>query len=350
MANCCTNCFLDGEIKEFIKSEGIKGICSFCNAKNVFCLPPENLNDFFLPILNQYSIVKTEKNSERIRAMCIWDKLDDDWQVFSSDVQDKKSMICKEIISKQLKEGETDFLSCQYALDYELSEEETLESGWEEFSDELTNINRFFPSKQMSFDDFISLIQYIDLKIEPPKNFYRCRNTPNGVKIKPKEMGPPPREKTKNGRANPVGIPYLYVASDINTAIHESRPFINETVTIGKFKLIDAISIVDLRSISPFKFSGHEDIDELIPKIKYLRRLGLDLSKPISPKDADLDYLPTQYLCEFIKKQGWDGVAYNSGISDGYNLAIFSVEKLKCNRTSFYVIDKTTLHYKKMNT
>ncbi|UIP23824.1 hypothetical protein LYZ39_15545 [Achromobacter deleyi] len=33
--------------------------------------------------------------------------------------------------------------------------------------------------------------------------------------------------------------------------------------------------------------------------------------------------MPIQYLCELIKKQGWDGVVYRSSVGTGMNMALF---------------------------
>ena len=41
------------------------------------------------------------------------------------------------------------------------------------------------------------------------------------------------------------------------------------------------------------------------------------------PRSAAIDYIPSQYLCEFIKKIGFHGVIYRSSVSEGINLALF---------------------------
>ncbi|WP_350293202.1 sce7726 family protein [uncultured Croceitalea sp.] len=52
-----------------------------------------------------------------------------------------------------------------------------------------------------------------------------------------------------------------------------------------------------------------------------------------------LDYIPTQYISEFIKSLGFDGVEYQSSLnSEGYNIAIFNPEKLECFKTNVYEI------------
>ncbi|WP_410479029.1 RES family NAD+ phosphorylase [Pedobacter gandavensis] len=69
-----------------------------------------------------------------------------------------------------------------------------------------------------------------------------------------------------------------------------------------------------------------------------------ELSRPVRKQDVHLDYLPTQYLCEFIKSLGFDGVEYKSAMnSNGYNLAIFTDKKLDCVDAIFHRV--TNLQY-----
>ena len=72
--------------------------------------------------------------------------------------------------------------------------------------------------------------------------------------------------------------------------------------------------------------------------IEYMRILGDELSKPIIPKKADLEYLSTQYLCELIKHFNYDGVVYKSSVGSGDNYAIFNDDKLTINDVSVYKI------------
>lgn len=86
---------------------------------------------------------------------------------------------------------------------------------------------------------------------------------------------------------------------------------------------------------SPF-YSNTNKIDYLINE-KHLRNIEKDLSKPISIRDGDLDYLPTQYISDFVKMLGYDGVKYISTFDCySYNLAIFNIEKAICKYTKNY--------------
>lgn len=96
----------------------------------------------------------------------------------------------------------------------------------------------------------------------------------------------------------------------------------------------------------PFEISSRGfAIDEFLKYRPYLLKLGDELSRPVRKQDEHLDYLPTQFLCEYIKsKLGFDAVEYKSSMnSDGYNLAVFNDSKLECVDVKFYRV--TNLEY-----
>lgn len=148
-------------------------------------------------------------------------------------------------------------------------------------------------------------------------------------------MGKPPETIVSNGRANPVGIPYLYATSDINTAIAEVRPSKGETVSVAEFKVKTVLILADLRNpkqtISPFELED-DDLIQLYQDMPFLTHLGEELSKFIVPREAELEYLPSQYLCEFIKHIGFHGVIYRSSLDSDDNYAIFDDSLVKCTK------------------
>lgn len=60
-------------------------------------------------------------------------------------------------------------------------------------------------------------------------------------------MGAPPSRYANHGRANPTGIPYLYLGSMPDTAISEIRPHTGEIATVAEFEIPAVLIIVDLR-------------------------------------------------------------------------------------------------------
>jgi RES domain len=114
-------------------------------------------------------------------------------------------------------------------------------------------------------------------------------------------MGMPPPHLTRGGRANPVGIPYFYAASNSNTAIEETRPPPGNKVSVCKFKTISDLELLDLitprEKISPFEVAYDQGDEDYLLRLRYdvefLCHLGAELSKPITPDVAELEYLPT---------------------------------------------------------
>jgi hypothetical protein len=140
-------------------------------------------------------------------------------------------------------------------------------------------------------------------------------------------MGAPPKRIASHGRANPVGIPCLYLGLTEKTAISEIRPHTGEMACVADFTTPNTLNLVDLRDpkkkASPFLLDDAKDIGRMRRDIPFLERLGDELTRPVLPQAAAIDYTPSQYLCEFIKKCGYNGVIYRSSVGEGMNLALF---------------------------
>ena len=104
--------------------------------------------------------------------------------------------------------------------------------------------------------------------------------------------------------------------------------------------------LADLRnpreSVSPFGLD-EDGVNQIFIDLDYLCHLGDELSKPILPREAHLEYLSSQYLCELIKHCGYDGVIYKSSVGDGDNYAVFSDDKLEAIETKVYSVDNVEI-------
>ena len=347
---CCENCFNDPYLKEVIRKEGKLGNCDFCEGKSKYCIHPKDLAYYFGPLVELYTPVEDFMPLHDLKeghGDFIWEKLQDDWDCFAFyDYEKQENLLHEMFPMEDQKVGIPMFLSflverqCEYwGSENEVSNK--MEKQWEEFSEELKYNNRFFLQKQPDIDRLSDLFGFFVLSIAPQSYLYRSRIIKDGKKCPCSEMGKPPAEKTKNSRANPKGIPYLYLSSDNETAISEIRPPMTAKVAVGTFKVVEPLNVIDLRSPkidSPFRYG--DNLEYLINYLGFLRILGIELSKPINPVAEELEYLPSQYLCEFIKNEGYDGVTYKSSISDGYNIALFSDKKVKCTRTKLHYVRK----------
>lgn len=324
--NCCTNCFNDDFLTKQINelSETV-GNCDYCKTTNIKIINPGSLNDYFQPLLDLYEINEDGKS--------IINLLKDDWILFYNLDTVIATSLLEEIFTIK--------------FDNLFLPKENIDGNkilsWQDFKKELKHDNRYFPKKAPSYDHLNGLLQYLIMpgnKI--PDYLYRSRVNEDNNPIEISKMGKPPAKISTAGRANPIGIPYLYIASNIKTAIAEIRPHKGDILTIAKFKIKESLKLADLRnprqSISPFALD-EDSLNQIFMDLDYLSHLGEELSKPILPREAHLEYLSSQYLCELIKHCGFDGVIYKSSVGDGDNYAIFSDNKLEAMETTVYSVD-----------
>lgn len=199
--------------------------------------------------------------------------------------------------------------------------------------DEMMHRNRWFLDHSIDLDRLAEMLEQLvtpaDMLIEITDLWYRSRLLSGDKPFALNEMGAPPAHLAGHGRANPAGIPYLYLGSTETTAVSEVRPHAGESACVASFQ-VSAVPVVDLRnprkSVSPFILENAEQIAALRAALPLLERLGDELTKPVQPRSAVFEYIPSQYLCEFIKKCGYQGVLYRSSVSEGVNLALFSPE------------------------
>ena len=332
---CCGNCFGDKFLtKEIERMSSEVGSCSFCNASEVAIVSPSKLIDSFERLLDVLY-----KESGDADSISLLDLLKSDWELFYGlgDMQANRLIdsILPELNSTRYKP----------VVDHDTG----MVLKWDEFREELKHENRFFPQK-MSFrkEHEGKLFAYLAVRPSLPLFFYRARLLTERTPYNVCEMGKPPCEVTSNGRANPSGIPYLYVATDEETAVAEIRPFKSASVCVAKFELTKMLTFANLcdprSSISPFLLIDDDEGLQLLRRyMPFLVRMGEELRKPVSPHKSNFEYLPTQYLCEFLKHSGFHGVMYKSSVGSGLNYAIFDDTSLRGVDVSTYKVDKVNL-------
>jgi hypothetical protein len=216
---------------------------------------------------------------------------------------------------------------------------------WQEFREELMHKNRYFPKAAPDLVRLRELLSYlITDPREIPSQLFRARIQDGAMPHPPDRMGAPPAELATHGRANPAGIPYLYLASDQNTAVSELRPHTGDLASVARCLVSDQLKLVDLRqprkTISPFALPDESQVALLRGDLAFLATVGEELTRPVHPKSAHIDYLPSQYLCEFIKDCGFDGVMYRSSVGDGVNLALFDPAKAAVDLVAQYAVSR----------
>lgn len=249
----------------------------------------------------------------------------EDWGIFTHPNMDVPK--AKSLLADILDDGEIVRQKFEFAPRYRGDD---LHLRWDKLRDELMYTNRYFPDANLDKERLRGLLDQL-LAIGAPTKWYRARLQQGSDPYPIDQMGAPPKRITSHGRANPPGIPYLYLGSTEETAVSEVRPHTGEMACIADFSTQDGLKLVDLRNprklISPFVFGDEDEIAALRNDVPFIERLGQELTIPVLPQGAAIDYVPSQYLCEFIKKAGYDGVLYRSSVSTGMNLALFDPAK-----------------------
>lgn len=225
---------------------------------------------------------------------------------------------------------------------------------WDDLRDEMMHRNRWFLDEPMDLDQ---LGELLDLLMIPGDElfdvWYRARLLSDTKPYPLDQMGAPQSHLAGHGRANPAGIRYLYVGSKPVTAIAEIRPHTGETACVAKFELRSKLRVIDLRNprfrVSPFILEDADQIARIRSGLPLLERLGDELTKPVEPRSAAFEYIPSQYFCEFIKKRGFQGVLYGSSVSDGMNLALFDPDLARGIEVTTANVDSVSVHISGVN-
>jgi hypothetical protein len=146
----------------------------------------------------------------------------------------------------------------------------------------------------------------------------------------------PEKGKSSEGRANPRGITYLYLASNRDTACAEVRPWKGAFISVAAFKVRRELKVVDCSKDVKEKKQLIFHLKQPSPKVReksVWAEINKAFSKPVNPHDPETEYVPTQIIAELFSKEGYDGVTYQSSLATGLNLVLFhldAVELISC--------------------
>jgi len=343
--NCCASCFNSKQLIRIVESHSKKGQCQFCHSKDVHLMPAKELIIFFRNLFDQY--IEDDVNGDLLDKQILEDF---PGQIFSNKSKNIKNLL-EEIIS-------TEKSTFQRVIDNKVLLENKKENLtqvskiWSNFKNEIKFTNRFHIQNHLDLEKLKNLFtkeESLTKHIKPDSVFFRGRfSTKEGLSID--KMSAPPPDKATSGRANPKGIAYLYLANDHKTVMYELRSALYDYLTIGHFKSTKYVKILNLNDeviYDPMLWTESEEILDFLNYNPFIRQFQEDLSKPIRRNDKEIDYLPTQYICEFIKSIGFDGVEFQSSLnSEGYNLAIFQIEKFECIKAEVFEITNIDLSHK----
>lgn len=295
----------------------------------------QTIEDFLYALLSLYEVSPDGKH--------LSNALIEDWQIFSNEST-------LENVLEQMGSSFHTNDSVRY-----ISEYQQYLQAWEAVKEEVKTNTRFFCHLGIISDVLNDYdIDNDSLLLFKNDKYFRARvhhkEEPSFLK---EEMGCPqnPAQATP-GRANPRGIRYLYLCGDDQTPFYEVRPYFLDRVDIGEFIIQeDNLKIVDFtEKVNLFKVFYDEGEDVFKQKVK--RRVLFDafsgdLSKPLRSFDSELEYIPTQYICEYFKDCRADGILFQSSVREsGKNLVLFYPEKAECVEVHPYEVNKIKIDRK----
>jgi hypothetical protein len=220
--------------------------------------------------------------------------------------------------------------------EYDSHFEVTLKNGfseiWYELKKRLKREN-YYNIKPDLLQPLSEIIEKTKIKIRKNCRFFRARigndyiNESKFTSLIKKpvpfqgvNISAPPPLLSSAGRLNREGVSYLYLSSKSTTAIAEIRPNPGDIVSVGEFKCLKTISLIDLRKVNLLKFIYSQKEIELF---SFALSLSKEFMKPRTNKNS-FHYLITQFVAETFRELNQDGIIYNSAVSNGYNITLFN--------------------------
>lgn len=321
------DCFHDEELRlEVLSNAETTGICAVCHQFGQL-VDSNTFAGFYDAILSMFSPAPTGRT--------VVDIIQEEWQLF------KDKEIAKALLSEVFSSSDYGYMIDSFVgYNEEIKDRVSI---WERLKTNVMETSRFFTSVD-EFERYGYLTPGYNLN-EGTK-LYRARIIPVGQsKLRRKDMGCPPKEFATAGRANPIGISYLYLSDSPKTTYYEVRAVYLDKLSVATFKLQRPQNLVDfIYELNLFLSynDGTLPLQEYVIKKKVIEAISLDLSKPLRRYDSELEYVPTQFICEYCKNYvHGDGVSFESSLhKGGHNFVLFDPSAAVCKKVETHEISR----------
>ena len=312
-------CFCDEEIRLFIEQSGVIDYCDFTKQETKV-IDLVDLSETFETFINLYESSDTGSR--------LYDKIQDRWNVFEKNYG-------RQVLDAILKEVKSKF-SVDTHVNYAQDVKDIIKS-WDVIKNSIKTKYRFHAFKDIeSVKNFYNVAFEAHSINEEDLTLFRSRIKEDGNNEPyPKDkMNMPPADKSKPGRANVGGIPYLYLSNNKETTYYEARAVYLDMVCTATFRSNKRLKIVAFsKKLSPFSSIYDDSYTGAICE-ELLDKIAADLSKPMRRiDDTTLEYLPTQYITEYIRiETNADGISFTSSLyDDGINYVVFDNRNFDCD-------------------
>lgn len=328
--------FRSDELLGWASVNKTEGVCEI-SGKEENLIDTSQLADFFMTL---FSLFETDA-SGRTLVECI----QQDWKLCVEDAY--AAAILPRLIA------ETGFtLTADAKVNYK---GDVLEPcvRWIDIKKALRTERRFFAGDLIQDEDQWDVFFASNYTIKADTLFKRARINEDEKKLykEEKELGMPPADKTPSGRANTYGIPYLYLGSDDDTVMYESRAMVKDILSVACFRTTADLDVVDFTFkpdlFAVFQLSKEEFLSE-IQRYVFLNVVASDLSKAVRRYDnKEIDYLPTQFVCEYIRLvTAAKGLIFKSAqYPKGKNIVLFDDKNVQFEGVTHRVVGSVEMTY-----
>ncbi len=239
-------------------------------------------------------------------------------------------------------------------------------ASWRSYQKFATNVRKssryvWGENVQAFLNTVLATLRERDIKVDSGANFFRAQigvdfDEDDGEHGYSADRMIPSAAFAREGRANPLGIPVLYLATSEQTAISEVRPWIGQSVSVAQFKIQRDIKLVDVSreyGAHAFFVLGFDDMlhgaEPSAAKKEKAVWIDIDngFSRPVTRDDGALDYIPTQILTELFKQNGYDGIVYRSQFGEnGFNVVLFKTEDAEPINCAPFQVSKIEISFK----
>lgn len=180
----------------------------------------------------------------------------------------------------------------------------------ESFAEKLRHESLFFTRSPMIEDCIKKYSENLSGEISKGMKLWRVRKHegkgPPRKLYTRKEILNPPVMKAREGRLNPAGISFLYLANTLETAVLETGCRAGDFVTAAQFRAKDKLSYFTLIKTDEIREDMTED------ERYFFDRLDEMIGMPIDNISDPSSYRVTQWFGEFIKNIGFQCLVVES--------------------------------------
>lgn len=354
----CIDCIKDSKLKKYFSlQETEKAICTFCKINNNYCLEMERNTDFIniVRALVRYHYWEDEYN-HHFGGLRFYELITSENFIFNSerfiDDVDLDILTCGiedcDDCEIDLYYGHIDGIRWSFGKRIKdrrnnnllVLESKLLEKNYflleKEFHKELKLFKKYFKSSVLKKSIFYRARIGYKETVKDEDTIYNYMDENSGLKYIPysdEDIGASPITKLSQGRLHRTGTSFLYLATDIETALTEVRPDPGHKVSIGCFKSIKKLKIADLDQAF-IRLSKNE---KGLEKYVFINHIDQLLSRPVT-MDERYRYLITQFFSDAFRKLGFDGIYFTSSVGTGQNLLIFNPSNFE------YIVDEANVY------